>query len=351
MQFQYLQIEIKILLLMRKITKLSGASFEEIYLYQSKKTFVRKIFRKKKNNLQRALFFEQQYKWLEFAKEKNLSVPEILKTSSSKNKIFYDMKYIDKAKSLNQLKTFEKNQILKKVLSDLQKFYLENYKESVCDKNLLKNTFKTKIVNSIKSIKSENETLLESNYIIINQKKCKNIIKIFDEIIYSKKPLYNFIRNNFDQKFKTIIHGDLTFENILIKDKNYYLIDPYGGFADYKSKNNIFFKTSIFFDIGKICQSTVANYENWDEKKVYFSQSKKDLINWNIKFINEKSLKNVAFLEKNFNFLKLKNFDIISIIHMVVFLCRIIRYLNIKNKKLALVSYLVATYWINYIYN
>ena len=143
----------------------------------------------------------------------------------------------------------------------------------------------------------------------------------------------------------------MTFENILIKDKNYYLIDPYGGFADYKSKNNIFFKTSIFFDIGKICQSTVANYENWDEKKVYFSQSKKDLINWNIKFINEKSLKNIAFLEKNFNFLKLKNFDIISIIHMVVFLCRIIRYLNVKNKKLALASYLGATYWINYIYN
>ena len=107
------------------------------------------------------------------------------------------------------------------------------------------------------------------------------------------------INNNFDQKSKTIIHGDLTFENILIKDNNFYFIDPYGGFLDYKSNKNILFKTNILFDIGKLCQSLIANYEEWNERHLIILKSSENK-SFIIKSLSNKYEEKFKFIEKTF---------------------------------------------------
>ena len=98
---------------------------------------------------------------------------------------------------------------------------------------------KKKAIKSINSLSRDYKEIINSKKIIINGKTCKSLLSTIDGFVSGKSSFSKMINNNFDQKSKTIIHGDLTFENILIKDNNFYFIDPYGGFLDYKSNKNI----------------------------------------------------------------------------------------------------------------
>jgi hypothetical protein len=57
----------------------------------------------------------------------------------------------------------------------------------------------------------------------------------------------------------TLIHGDLTHENILYKDGRYKLIDPAG--ANYIDAREL--------DLGKLMQSVQCHFERWDELDPY----------------------------------------------------------------------------------
>lgn len=189
------------------------------------------------------------------------------------------------------------------------------------------------------------EKILKKKYININNYQNLNLINCL-KIIGNRKKNIGKLNQNFDSKFKTFIHGDLTFENILIKREKIYFIDPYGGNVDPNSKNNMLFKSNMFFDLGKLCQSGIANYERWKNTrnlKLFFNNGK-------VK-INKIDRKNKFFLnllEKYFGH-NLPNFKEIIILHMVIHLCRLIRYRIKHNYVSAFYAYFLATYWLNII--
>jgi len=218
------------------------------------------------------------------------------------------------------------------------------------DKKLLSNLLKKKAIKSINSMSRDYKEIINSKKIIINGKTCKNLLATLESFACGKSSFSKMINNNFDQKYKTIIHGDLTFENILIKDKNFYFIDPYGGFLDYKSNKNILFKTNILFDIAKLCQSLIARYEEWNEKDIINLKSSTNK-SFEIKLLNKNYEEKFRFLEKIYSDYKIKEFNQILKIYLVITLTRIIRYKVLQNKKLGLLSYLIATYWANEVNN
>jgi tRNA A-37 threonylcarbamoyl transferase component Bud32 len=332
------------------IKLLAGSSFEKTYLFENKNNnFVRKkIILNNKNN---STLLEEQYRWLKFAEKNDLKVPALINKKKTKSFFYYDMSFINDSKNLSKfLIKNPKSKILKKVLLNINKFYQKNMIISSKDKKLLPNLLKKKIVQSVNSLSRDYKEIIDSKKIIINGKICNGLLATVDNFASGNDSFSKMINNNFDQKSKTIIHGDLTFENILIKNNNFYFIDPYGGFLDYKSNNDILFKTNILFDIAKLCQSLIANYENWNEKDLINLKTSKNK-SFIIKSLRDNYEEKFKFLEKTFSEYKVEEFNKILKIYLVVTLARIIRYKARQSKKLGLLSYLMATYWANEVNN
>lgn len=95
---------------------------------------------------------------------------------------------------------------------------------------------------------------IDSDFFIINQKKCFNIFKNWDLI---EKTMDNF----YPKKYQPI-HGDLTFSNTLYnpKQNKTYIIDPRG----YYGSSKIF--GDIDYDWAKVYYSLVGNYDQFNVK-------------------------------------------------------------------------------------
>jgi len=195
--------------------------------------------------------------------------------------------------------------------------------------------------------KSNYAKMLFNKSIVINKLHCRNILGIFGKIINGKDIASKNLKNNFDTNKKTIIHGDLTLENILVSKNNLFFIDPLGSFMDIKFDGNFLLKTSPLFDLGKLSQSIISKYEDW--------KNENDLKKYVYK--NEFILKACSETDKVFfNILVdkfkgiTKNLPQIVIMHMIIILCRIIRYRVEKHETSAVLCYLYATYFANLIY-
>lgn len=84
--------------------------------------------------------------------------------------------------------------------------------------------------------------------------------------------------------FNSMIHGDLSMENILVSKKSgVKLIDPLGAFMDptkNRSTQVATQKTTPCFDMIKILQSMVAGYELWSEAKLVTYLDDKEGLVW-----------------------------------------------------------------------
>ena len=326
------------------IKLLRGSSFQKTYLHVTKKkTFVRKkIFINIKNKFN---ILEKQSEWMSLARKQGLPVPIILSKKKTNSYFYYDVEYLENYENLSQYLQ-KKNKIPDNFFSKLNTFYDKNHSIGEVDQKLLPNLFKIKIVPSVNSLKKKYPNILRRKKIIINGISCNNLLEILDIISSNNTNFSRMVNKNFDQKYKTIIHGDLTFENILIKDNLFFFIDPYGGFLDYKSKSNIFYKTNILFDLGKICQSFISEYEKWNKKYLCVCNINKNP-SFNLNFIDNNFDKKFKFLEKKYFFYNIKEFHLILKIYLIVTLSRIIRYKINQPSEDALISYLIATYWAN----
>lgn len=131
----------------------------------------------------------------------------------------------------------------------------------------------------------------------------------------------------------------------LSKKLKFFLIDPYGGCVDIRSNKNFLYKTNLMFDLGKICQSLVSNYEYWKNisiQKSFFNNKEFFIKKRFLPFLNKD-----FFLLKNVFGKKDKNFINICLMHMIIHLCRLIRYRVKHNYPSALFAYVTATYCIN----
>jgi NDP-sugar pyrophosphorylase family protein len=122
-------------------------------------------------------------------------------------------------------------------------------------------------LNSLILSAQENSKLeIGAERIIINNFSVENPLRILSRIIDAPKILQ---KNEFKlgSDFMTLVHGDLTLENILITE-NYEIkfIDPLSAMMDPSAiLNNKFIreKTSPTFDLIKLMQSIDLNYEVW----------------------------------------------------------------------------------------
>ena len=333
---------------------LEGGSYAKTFLMQiDNNNFVRKVVSNKVDYDRGEKVLSGQYNWLKKAKIDGMNVPKVKKYEKNIKETFFDMEYLENTELLSKyVQKSNKNDSklkFKLILDDLKKFYKKNNEVTIKDKNLLRELINKKAIPSLKTLKRSKfgKILLKQKNININDEKCENILDIFDNIIKKKNSISKHLHQNFDTKNKTIIHGDLTFENILINKKKSYFIDPLGSFMDVKFNEDFLFKTTPLFDLGKLSQSIIANYENWkNEKKIskYIKKNKFELPGY--KKIDDEFFK---ILIKSFNGLT-KNLSEVIIMHMIIILCRIIRYRIVKHETSALLCYLFATYFVNIIY-
>jgi len=145
--------------------------------------------------------------------------------------------------------------------------YLEKHTEStqtaISNRNFL---IYEKAIPGINSLSSRSNTELvnaiQAEVIEINGKKIPNPINKLKYIAENRKDLLGY-----NSQFKTFIHGDLTFENILTREDKPLLIDPLGAFMDPKMQVNpktFLERVSPMWDLIKLLQSEVLEYEKWN---------------------------------------------------------------------------------------
>jgi NDP-sugar pyrophosphorylase family protein/tRNA A-37 threonylcarbamoyl transferase component Bud32 len=332
---------------------LEGGSYAKTFLIKNEnKKFVRKIASSKIDQDRGEKVLLGQYKWLRNAKNQGLCVPKVYNCTQNSQNTFFDMQYIENSNLFSEyIKKNSQKEGKKKfqfMVNDLNKFYQKNTETKEKNEHLLVQLIIQKAIPSVQMLKKSNYAkILFNKSIVINKLHCKNILDIFNKIVNGKDIASKNLKNNFDTNKKTIIHGDLTLENILVSKNNLFFIDPLGSFMDIKFDGNFLSKTSPLFDLGKLSQSIISKYEDWKnendlKKYVYKNEfilkacSKTDKVFFNI-LVNK--FKGIT-----------KNLSQIVIMHMIIILCRIIRYRVEKYETSAVLCYLYATYFANLVY-
>ena len=98
--------------------------------------------------------------------------------------------------------------------------------------------------------------------ILVNGSFLDNPMTKLNSILTRKKDLFGSISD-----IQTLIHGDLTFENVLVKDLDTILIDPLGAFMDpdMQSRQELHLEAvSPIWDLIKLLQSALLDYETWN---------------------------------------------------------------------------------------
>ena len=215
-------------------------SFSKTVLLSSKKTqFVRKYILKKNDNIRHYHKLKRQYYDLNRLKSYCNSLCPFVFNETDLDYIYYfDIEYLKDCHNLN----YQKIDQLYHLLEILNREVYITKKINSNDNYIYKLLEKVKINDYCKLHPTINDILKMDKIIINNQEYLgiNTVIQRIDVKIYN--PYY-----------LSVIHGDLTFENIMISKNDIKLIDPDG--SDYID--------AIELDFGKLLQSYLSNYEVW----------------------------------------------------------------------------------------
>lgn len=231
----------------------------------------------------------EQVLWLQ-KNSKDLKLTEVLNVKYKKGYYCsYDMPYYSDA--ISCFNFVHSNPIddgwktIEKALEDLNKnLYSKNNKKA--DKEIVEKYIDSKVEKNLTKIENGHyiKPLLKYNKIKINGKSYYNL-KHFKKYL-TKEYLYEVFKNdNYCE-----IHGDLTIENIICQNKNYYIIDPNTG--------NL--HDSPALDYSKLLQSLHGNYE------FYMNTKMVEIDEDNINYISIKSFVYDELFKKYHNYLKQK---------------------------------------------
>lgn len=185
-----------------KITDLGGHSGCKILLCEknNNEIFVRKISSDKNYNKRLAVQAKKQATY----SNPNIKVPKVLQTGYTDDGLFYfDMEYVQGITMAEYIKTIEIGKV-----------------RSICES----------IVNNIVSRDSENTDVDESIF-------TTKIASLKEKLQPQNNPVINdaielLNKHSWKRFRKTQCHGDLTLENIIVKDNQLYLIDFLDSFYD-----------------------------------------------------------------------------------------------------------------------
>lgn len=211
------------------ITDLGGHSGCKILLCEknNNEIFVRKISSDKNYNKRLAVQAKKQATY----SNPNIKVPKVLQTGYTDDGLFYfDMEYVQGITMAEYIKTIEIGKV-----------------RSICES----------IVNNIVSRDSENTDVDESIF-------TTKIASLKEKLQPQNNPVINdaielLNKHSWKRFRKTQCHGDLTLENIIVKDNQLYLIDFLDSFYD-----------CWIMDISTIMQDvqTMWSYRHDDEAEI-----------------------------------------------------------------------------------
>jgi NDP-sugar pyrophosphorylase family protein len=149
------------------------------------------------------------------------------------------------------------------------------------------------------------------------------------------------ILETIDSNMHTKIHGDLTFENIMIREDNHpFLIDPLSSFMDTRQQPRGFGITTPLFDLGKLLQSSLVKYERWATNSHDYL-TRNDINDFTTQVLiseNDKS-SSIIKMYRHFN----QHSHILGFFILSTILVRIINYVNLDtNMNKAILCYIYS---------
>ena len=313
------------------IKELKGNSFSKVLLIEiNKKYFIRKYIIKNNENKRHYQKLKRQYYDIQrFNSYCSEICPNIYGEYDLDYIYYFDIEYLDNYSHV----TINNIDIIYNLLDILNK---EIYSTKKLNNNKLwiDNFILNKIkINEYKKLDNIIDKIFNMDTIIINNKKYKGISFIFKNIDF----------NLYTPKYLSVIHGDLTFENILFNNKNFKLIDLDGSdFID-----------AIELDFGKLLQSYLSNYEYWSKPSISNKLIKE--INLTKNYINTYEYKNNIdnkFYEYWGNLLENSDINYIKkkgIFYMCIHLLRMIPYRYKSNINSCIYCIKEIIVWLNYI--
>lgn len=320
------------------ISKLKGGSFSKVLLIEKNNNlYVRKIiFKRENNNKHYDKLKLQKYNLLRFNKYKTNICPKIYEEIDNDCYYYFDMEYLENYKELTKIK--DKKFYIRKLSEILEKdIYVMKKKNN--DSNWIKDYLKKKIkLNFYESLTENIRKFINLEYVIINGKKYRGLKSLIN-IIFDEK------LNYFNPKFLAPIHGDLTYENIMINTQNneIKLIDIDGGdFID-----------AIELDLGKLFQSYLSKYEIWSNDDPIIKLNLKNNIINTKKYYNINIDTDLEIFKNWINILNLKNYEEllkIGIFYMILHLFRMIPFRFKVSEEQTIYTFKEIIFWLNYIF-
>ncbi len=247
-----------------------------------------------------------QIKWIE-DNSNVLPLPEILKAEKNEMYCYYDMPFNANAVGMFEFVHSMPLELSCKILEEIfgkleNSIYKKNEKSA--DPEIIAEYVRKKVARNIKTIKEHKrfKPLMEYETLVINGVEYRNLL------FYEKWLSEEYLGDVFSEDTYSVIHGDLTIENIVCTrgktdEYSYYLIDPNTG--------NL--HDSPFLDLAKLLQSIHGGYEflmavknvEVKDNTINFlfarSQAYSELFDWMDKYMSstysEKQVKSIFFHE------------------------------------------------------
>ena len=229
-----------------------GGSFAETLLIEGdSRSFVRKrVSKDVAGSLGHARLREQCSTLRRFASLNPMTVPELLGEHDCSLEYYYDMQYLGAHRSLNTLNPESQrialNETISRLFRDVYRPTAQSMRHGVA---WLRKHLDQKIYPKLASA-TETPGLMEfvnSAEVVIDSAPYAGIERSLGRLVEGATA------RDLVPKTFSLVHGDLTFENVLCADQDIRLIDMDGG-GDAEPPE---------LDLGKLLQSLVARYETW----------------------------------------------------------------------------------------
>ena len=321
------------------VHKLKGNSFSQVYLLQQgSQLFVRKYIKKNESCDVHYFKLKRQCDDLRRYKLFNPSmVPKVLQEKDSDYDYYFDMEYLSGYKQLDEFNIDIQNKIINRVIKNLHNSVYCYSKQNKSTK-FIEEFFNTKINPKLDLFEKDCQHMNQ----LINSEK----VTINGRSIFGLREVLNRLNLfEFNTEKLSPIHGDLTLENILynIEHDDFKLIDMEGSsYVD-----------TCYLDLGKIFQSVVSKYKEWNTCDKLIFTNDKNCINCESRYFTcnpedyRDICENYCLVSGNTDW---ENVFSKGIFYMAMYFIRFVPFRKQISNDHAIFAILMAINWLNYLY-
>jgi hypothetical protein len=314
-----------------------GSKASTVLMSDSDRSFVRKQVSKFVDPVTGSNVLKIQRDWyLSNAPYSNV-IPKFYRDEETDLSYSIDIEYI-KGKKLSEITDYRNiDRPLATVLGELEELYRRFAVPVDNDREYWKKLIRQSVIPVLDRF--ERRLQLQDS-IIIDSKQHSLLGHKFKKLVDSENWLTRMLET-IDSNLHTKIHGDLTFENIMVRqDGHPFLIDPLSSFMDTRQQPRGFGITSPLFDLGKLLQSSLGGYEKWaTNSHEYIDRIAQN--EYNLKFLVVNSAKSDAIF-KTYRYFN-QHAQTIGMFILATILVRIINYVDLDtNLNKAILCYIYS---------